>query len=56
MECNHERIKSVNCVKFCVDCGKELPPDFLPGKPAQAAEQPAEPQETAKRTTRKKVK
>ena len=25
MTCTHSRIKSVNCVKFCADCGAKLP-------------------------------
>ena len=59
MACNHERIKSVNCVIYCDICGVELPPDFVPGKhtpePAKAAETPVEPQETATKRTRKKA-
>ena len=67
MACNHERIKSVNCHIFCDICGAELPIDYLVGqsriKEQKAAEQPAEPQETApkeapkaKRTTKKGAK
>lgn len=60
MECNHGRIKSVNCRIFCDICGAELPADYLIGKhktePAKAAETHEKPQETAKKTTRKKVK
>jgi hypothetical protein len=61
MACNHERIKSVNCVLFCDICGAELPPGFVPGKikaePVKAAETPAEAQGTqVKKTGRKKVK
>ena len=44
MECNHERIKSVNCRIFCDICGAELTVDCLMGKhktePAKAAETP----------------
>lgn len=58
MECNHGRIKSVNCRIFCDICGVELPADFVPGKcsttPKQAAEMPAEPQKTTTKTTRRK--
>lgn len=60
MECNHERIKSVNCRIFCDICGAELPADFMPGKstpaPDKAAETPENGGKTAtKRTSRKKV-
>lgn len=50
--CNHDEIKCVNCVKYCLKCGAELPKDFIPGKAPEAAETPAEP---VKKTTRKKV-
>ena len=60
MACNHERIKSVNCVLFCDVCGEKLPEDFLakknPPKAEKAAETPVEAQETAPKKTRKKVK
>ena len=60
MGCNHERIKSVNCVIFCDICGEKLPIDYIVGKSRiadqKAAEPAKEPQETAtKKTTRKKV-
>lgn len=32
MACKHERIKSVNCVLFCIDCGEKLPSDALNGQ------------------------
>ena len=58
MECNHGRIKSVNCRIYCDICGAELPVDFVPGKDStttkQAAETPTEGQETPKKTTRKR--
>ena len=66
MSCNHERIKSVNCVIYCDICGEKLPIDYLVGKSRiadqKAAEAAKEPQETeepkeapkaTKRTTRK---
>ena len=60
MNCEHKRIKSVNCHIFCCVCGEELPIDYLVGKDrikeqnaAEKAEKPAEP---VKKTTRKKVK
>ena len=56
MACNHERIKSVNCVIYCDICGEKLPVDYLVGKSRIAeqkgAEQPAEP---PKKATRKKA-
>ena len=55
MDCTHERIKSVNCALFCLDCGAKLPAGFRPGKHTPEAEQPAKAQETAKKSTRKKV-
>lgn len=60
MECNHGRIKSVNCRIYCDICGVELPVDYLTGKhktePAKAAETPENGGKTAtKRTSRKKV-
>lgn len=59
MACNHERIKSVNCVISCAICGEILPIDYLVGRERiaaqNAAEKPAEPQETPKKTTRKKA-
>ena len=51
MACNHERIKSVNCVIFCDICGEKLPVDYLVGKSRidsqKAAKTPVEGQETA---------
>jgi hypothetical protein len=58
MACNHERIKSVNCVIYCDICGEKLPVDYLVGKgriAAQAAaEEPEKAHETPKKTTRRK--
>lgn len=31
--CNHKNLKTVNCRLFCLDCGVELPPEFLTKKP-----------------------
>ena len=62
MACTHERIKSVNCEIFCMECGEKLPIDYLVGKDRIAqqnkAVEPAEelkeaPKETKKRTTKK---
>ena len=60
MSCEHKRLKSVNCVIYCAECGEKLPVDYLVGKSRieeqKAAETPAEPQEKpTKKTTRKKV-
>ena len=54
MECNHGRIKSVNCRLFCEICGEELPAEYLTGKRPQAAEQAENGQKTPKKTTRKR--
>ena len=43
MACNHERIKSVNCVIYCDICGEKLPVDYLVGKDRIAAQKAAEP-------------
>ena len=32
MSCKHEKIKSVNCVLFCMDCGATLSADFFTKK------------------------
>lgn len=32
MSCKHEKIKSVNCVLYCMDCGATLPADFFTKK------------------------
>lgn len=32
MECEHKKIKSVNCELFCMFCGEKLPADFLTAK------------------------
>lgn len=61
MGCTHERIKSVNCVIYCAECGEKLPADFIPGKhspePVEAVKTPEKGEKTAttKTTRRKKV-
>lgn len=59
MGCTHDAIRCTNCVKYCLKCGAELPPDFIPGKNTpeapEAAETPVKAEKTAKKTTRKKV-
>ena len=47
MACNHERIKSVNCVIYCDICGEKLPVDYLAGKSRIEAQKPAETPENA---------
>ena len=54
MECEHKRIKSVNCALYCMDCGKELPPDALHGG-AQAREEVKTDKPTPKKRTAKKA-
>ena len=61
MACEHKKIKSVNCVISCMECGKILPIDYVVGRERiaaqKAAEMPAEAHEKpVKKTTRKKVK
>lgn len=64
MACSHERIKSVNCEIFCMDCGEKLPIDYLVGKEriaeqnkaAKPAEEPKEAPKTTKKTTKKGAK
>lgn len=40
--CKHDRIKSVNCVLYCMDCGAVLPADFLAGEYIPDEKTPAE--------------
>ena len=55
MGCEHKRIKSVNCVIFCMDCGAKLEGE-RPLPPASQAPSPkGEGLEKAKRTARKKA-
>ena len=42
MNCNHEKIKSVNCEIFCLYCGAKLPIDYLAAKARIAAQKSAE--------------
>jgi hypothetical protein len=58
MSCEHKRLKSVNCVIYCADCGEILPIDYLVAKDRiakQDAPAPAEEEPKPKKTTRKKV-
>ena len=56
MACNHDAIKCVNCVKYCLKCGEKLPADYVPGKitPAQCKAVES-PENGVKKRTRKKV-
>lgn len=56
MACEHKRIKSVNCEKFCIDCGEKLPADYNPSVKGenQANNQPAE-EKKSKSPARKKA-
>lgn len=56
MACKHERIKSVNCEIFCMECGEKLPIDYMVGR-ERIAEQKKEEKPVAGQTkrTRKKV-
>ena len=57
MACEHKRIKSVNCEIFCMDCGENLPIDYLVGKERIAQQKAEEPKpEEAPRTTKKTTK
>ena len=42
MNCNHEKIKSVNCEIFCLYCGEKLPIDYLVAKDRIAAQKQGE--------------
>lgn len=66
MACEHKRIKSVNCVLYCMDCGEQLPEGFLTAKkaakkadePKPADDNPAQESkhaESGKKPARKKV-
>ena len=48
MGCEHKRIKSVNCVISCMDCGEVLPIDYIIGRERIAAQKAAESAPEAK--------
>ena len=48
MTCKHERLKTVNHRVFCVECGEELPMEFLMIGKSEEKEEP-KPKTTAKR-------
>ena len=59
MKCLHKRVKSVNCMLFCMDCGERLPDDYFRQKNgANNAAKPADdetpaPAEDAPKTGKK---
>lgn len=54
--CEHKRIKSVNCVLSCVDCGEILPADFLTaGKGKNQANNPPIEEKPDKSPARKRT-
>lgn len=56
MDCEHKRIKSVNCEKFCLDCGAKLPDDFIASVKAEnPANNPPVDNGKGKATTRKRT-
>jgi len=54
MACKHERIKSVNCELYCIECGEKLPADWLTGKHTTEPAKAAESAEKGTKTTRRK--
>lgn len=54
MACTHEEIKCVNCVKYCLKCGAELPAGFVPGKHTPAPDKAAETPENGRKTQGRK--
>ena len=44
--CDHKRLKTVNSRLFCLDCGAELPPEFLTKKKEPTKKRPAKKKET----------
>ena len=53
MKCEHKRIKSVNCMLSCMDCGEVLPECFLSAK--KQAKNPDQGAKAGKTTTGKKT-
>lgn len=57
MKCGHERVKSVNGVVSCMDCGEILPDYFKTAKNVQKqAEKPPEEAKPGKSTGRKRTR
>ena len=58
MDCKHERIKSVNCEYFCLDCGEKIPSPFIPAnngvKQAEKPQEEAKPDKSPAKKTRAK--
>ena len=55
MGCEHKRVKSVNCVIFCMDCGAKLAGERPLPPPSGAPSPKGEGSGKAKRTTKKKA-
>ena len=57
MSCEHKRLKSVDCVLYCADCGARL--EVVPAtRTSSGADAPPSPEgkaEKAKRTRKKKA-
>ena len=57
MACEHKRLKSVNGVVSCIECGEILPADVLTKKNPTKAQTAAEsPENAPKKASRRKVK
>ena len=48
MACEHKRVKSVNCVIFCMDCGAKLDKAPEPEAKKPEAKKPAKEEKTDK--------
>lgn len=53
--CEHKRIKSVNCVLFCADCGARMERETASTAPDEAPLAKGEGLEKPKRTRKKKA-
>lgn len=42
MFCEHKRLKSVNCVLYCADCGEQMPVQSATGGPPEILEPPTQ--------------
>ena len=54
MQCDHPRIKSVDCVLFCCDCGAILPPEW--NRPSTNPPPKENPQEATQKPAKRKPK
>ena len=55
MSCEHKRLKSVNCVLFCADCGAKIERETTSPAPDGALSHKGEGVEKPKRTRKKKA-